>query len=157
MLSISFFTLTCALLGVAFGRDERRIYWTGFAVLGWTYMILTYAPVFDVKIGRSLWGPNLSWAIYQAIHEQAQAGGFQSVPIGPIGAAITTGGGGGVSGPILPDPANLRRTAIAIEALFWAFLGGWTALYFASGKEGCLGNGQPVRLCLTNPLWRCRT
>jgi len=144
MLSISFFTLTCALLGIAFGRNERRIYWTGFATLGWMYLILTYAPALDAKIGRNLFGPILSWAIYQVVHEEPQGMGFQSVPLGPIGAAATAGGGGGAAGPILPDPANLRRTAIAIEALLWAFLGGWAALYFASGKDGCLGEAGVV-------------
>jgi hypothetical protein len=144
MLSVSFFTLTCALLGVAFGRNERRIYWTGFAALGWTYMVLTYAPMLDARIGNNLFGPNLSWAIYQSVHAEAPAGGFQSVPLGPIGAAATAGGGGGAAGPALPDPSNLRRTAIAMEALLWAFLGGWAALYFASGEDGRLGDEGPA-------------
>jgi hypothetical protein len=148
MLSVCFFTLTAALLGVAFGRNERRIYWTGFALLGWTYMVLAFTPMLDERIGSNLFGPILSWAIYQSIHDEAQAGGFQSVPLGPIGAAVTGGGGalglGGAAGPALPDPVNLRRTMIAMEALLWAFLGGWAALYFASGKDGRLGDEGPA-------------
>jgi hypothetical protein len=144
MLSVSFFTLTCAILGVAFGRNERRIYWTGFTTLGWTYMVLTYAPMLDTRIGAKLFGPNVSWVIYQAVHDEAPAGGFQSVPLGPIGAGMTAGGGGGAAGPVLPDPMNLVRTSIAIEALLWAFLGGWAAIYFASGRGGRLGEEGPA-------------
>jgi len=36
MLSLTFFALTCSLLGIAFLHDSRRVYWIGFATLGWT-------------------------------------------------------------------------------------------------------------------------
>ena len=139
MLSVSFFTLTCALLGVAFGRNGRRIFWIGFATLGWTYMTLMYAPVIDAKVSRFLFGPRLSRAIYDAVHAEPAAGGFQSVPVGPLSSGLAAGGGVAMGGPAAPDPADLGRIAVAIEALLWAYLGGWAALYFASGRDGRLG------------------
>ncbi|WP_165073743.1 hypothetical protein [Paludisphaera rhizosphaerae] len=159
MLSLSFFALTCALLGVAFGRNERRIYWIGFASLGWAYMALIYAPVIDVKVSRYLFGSRLSQAIYDAIHAEAPApggGGFQSVPIGPLAAGAAAGGGGGgggraMGGAAAPNPADLDRVAIAIEALLWAFLGGWAALYFASGEDGCLGEKRSAEITRPTP------
>ena len=46
-------------------------------------------------------------------------------------------GGGGAS---VVSNVNVRdrvvRIGIALEALLWAFLGGWVARYFASGTEG---------------------
>lgn len=35
MLSITFFTMICSFLGVALTRGMRRVYWIGFATLGW--------------------------------------------------------------------------------------------------------------------------
>ncbi|WP_165249868.1 hypothetical protein [Paludisphaera soli] len=151
MLSTSFFTLTCSLLGVVFGRHDRRTYCTGFAALGWSYMALMYGPGIDVKVGRFLLAPQLARILYDAIHAEAPApnatpaggGGFQSVPVGPVAAATTAGGGGfGPVGPVRPARADMGRIAIAVEALFWAFLGGWAALAFASGKDGCSGGGR---------------
>ena len=38
--------LTLALLGVIYRRGERRAFWTGFAIFGWTYMTLSSGPWF---------------------------------------------------------------------------------------------------------------
>ena len=59
---------------------------------------------------------------------------MQSVPPWMLGATATGGGfGGGVSAD---DFSELVRIGIAMEALLWAFLGGWIAHYFASGRDG---------------------
>ena len=101
----------------AFGRNGRRIFWIGFATLGWTYMTLMYAPVIDAKVSRFLFGPRLSRAIYDAVHAEPAAGGFQSVPVGPLSSGLAAGGGVAMGGPAAPDPADLGRIAVAIEAL----------------------------------------
>jgi hypothetical protein len=59
MFSITFFALTCSLLGIVFGRNIRRIYRSGFAVLGWSYMLLVSLPWLHGNIGRFLLAPNL--------------------------------------------------------------------------------------------------
>jgi len=38
--------LTLAILGVAYRRGERRAFWAGFALFGWTYMTLSSGPWF---------------------------------------------------------------------------------------------------------------
>jgi hypothetical protein len=137
MLSITFFTMVCSLLGVAWTRGLRRIYWSGFAALGWSYLLLMYAPWLSWKVGPFLLAPQLFPYLAEVLDSDTQAGsGLQSVPIGPFGAAATGGafggGVGGASGRNLPD---FIRNGAAIEALLWAFLGGWVARYFAMGNR----------------------
>jgi hypothetical protein len=44
--------------------------------------------------------------------------------------------GGGFSGPSgVAALTDFVRIGMAMEALFWAFLGGWAACYFASGRD----------------------
>ena len=38
--------LLFATLGAAFRRDDRRVFWAGFAVFGWAYWVLMFAPSF---------------------------------------------------------------------------------------------------------------
>jgi hypothetical protein len=141
MLSITFFTMVCSLLGVALTRGTRRIYWSGFAALGWSYLLLMYAPPWlDLKVGRFLLAPQLFPYLAEVLDSDAQGGGgFQSVPVGTLGAAATGGGfGGGFGGAGRRNLMNLMdfiRIGVAIEALLWAFLGGWVARYFSSGNR----------------------
>jgi hypothetical protein len=133
MFSITFFTMVCSLLGVALTCGLRRVYWSGFAALGWSYLLLMYAPWVDRKVGPFLLAPQLFPALAEVLDSDNQAaGGLQSVPIGTFGAAAAGGMFGGVGS------RNLQafiRIGVAIEALLWAFLGGWVACYFASGNR----------------------
>jgi hypothetical protein len=134
MFSITFFTMVCSLLGVALTRGLRRTYWSGFAALGWSYLLLTNAPWLKREVGPYLLAPQLFPYLAEVLDSNAQGGGgLQSVPVGTFGAAATggafVGGVGGAGGRYLPD---FIRIGVAIEALLWAFLGGWVARYFAS-------------------------
>ena len=138
MFSITFFTMICSLLGVALRRGMRRIYWSGFAALGWGYLLLMYAPWLGSKVGPYLYAEQLFPRLAELLHPvPPPGGGMQSVPVGPLGAATTGGAFGGApaggTSVFLPDYV---RIGIALEALLWAFLGGWIACYFASGNEG---------------------
>ena len=140
MFSITFFAMICSLLGVALARGMRRIYWSGFATLGWGYLILMFAPWLDGKVGEYLLAPNLFAHLYDVLHPDPQAGGgLQSLPPEILGAAATGGafgGGGGVPAWVrAQEQSTLVRIGVAIEALLWAFLGGWVACYFASTRD----------------------
>jgi hypothetical protein len=143
MTSITFFVMICSLLGVALERGIRRVYWTGFATLGWSYLILIYAPWVDQRIGRHLLAPNLfallAEALQPVIPPTPAGGGFQSVPVGVMGAAETGGGFGGAMTPNVPE---YKRIGESLEALLWAFAGGWVACYFASRRERDLQAAQ---------------
>jgi hypothetical protein len=135
MSSITFFVMICSLLGFALERGMRRVYWLGFAALGWSYLLLLYAPWVDQRIGRHLLASSLfSYlaAVLQAV-PQPPGGGFQSVPVGTFGAMQMGGGFGG--GPWVPNVPEYQRIGTSLEALLWAFAGGWVACYFASRRE----------------------
>jgi hypothetical protein len=137
MLSITFFAMICSLLGVALERGTRRIYWLGFATLGWGYLLLAYLPWLDDKVGQFLLAPTLFAYLYELLQTDSQGGGgLQSLPLEILGATATGGGfGGGMAGPLVVSVLEFQRIGVALEALLWAFLGGWVACYFASGRD----------------------
>jgi hypothetical protein len=138
MFSITVFAMICSLLGVALGRGMRRIYWSGFATLGWSYLLLMYIPWLHGNVGRFLLAPNLFVYLEELLHADSPGGsGLQSLPLGILGATATGGGlGGGFGGGSgVGDLSDFVRIGLAMEALLWAFLGGWVACYFASGRD----------------------
>src|SRR4051794_36337733 len=40
--SLTFFLLIVSWLGIAFRRGDDRAFWVGFALLGWSYILLTH-------------------------------------------------------------------------------------------------------------------
>ncbi len=140
MFSIMFFALICSFLGIALGRGLRRIYWSGFALLGWSYLLLIYTPGLHERFGQFLLAPNLFEYLDEVLHpDPPEASGMQSVaPFGILGAMATGGGGGPVAG--VDDFSEIVRIGMAMEALLWALLGGWAARFFASGRDGSLNS-----------------
>ena len=145
VLSITIFAMVASLLGVALRRRERRVFWAGFALLGWTYLGLT-CTTWNGTIGRHLVGPTLFVAVYDAIHaveggpsgvnalngmpafQGGMGGGFRAMPLA---------GGGAVQVPTVwtANPDDVVRIGMCLEALAWAYLGGWAARYFAVGRR----------------------
>src|SRR5262245_3695592 len=134
MSSITFFTMICSLLGVAFERGMRRVYWIGFATLGWSYLLLIYAPWLESRIGRFLLAPNFFAYLAELLNPvpENSGGGLQSVGVELLSTAAV-GGGFGAMPPA--HIAEYRRIGSSLEALLWAFAGGWVACYFASRRE----------------------
>jgi hypothetical protein len=144
--SITFFALISSFLGIALGRGMRRVFWTGFAARGWSYLLLLYIPWLNGKVGRFLLAPNLFVMLEEVLHPDSQDGsGMKSLPFGTLAAAATGGGfGGGPSAAsAVEDLSDFVRIGVTIEALLWAFLGGWVACYFASGREVDVQESRP--------------
>jgi hypothetical protein len=137
MTSIAFFVIITSILGVVFGRGMRRVYWSGFALLGWSYILLAYTPSLRPYVGRFLLAPNLFDYLAEVLHAQGQGGtggGLASLPVEVLGSLATAGGFGG--GTVLNvNMTDFEAIGKAMEALLWAFLGGWVACYFASGQD----------------------
>ena len=96
ILSVTLFAMTVALAGALFSRGEARAFWVGFALLGWTYLALTFTSWWGV-LGRHLVGPNLFVVVYDEVH---------SVEGGPSGinGINGMGGGGGMGGGFRDAP-----------------------------------------------------
>jgi hypothetical protein len=153
MTSITFFVMICSLLGIALERGMWRVYWSGFAALGWGYLILACGPWLDLKIGRHLLGPNLFAYLAELLHDApagGRGGGFQSVPVSVLGASATGGGFGGA------PPWNVlqyKQIGMSREALLWAFAGGWGACYFASRREEELVKAVEALAAVEHQQW----
>jgi hypothetical protein len=133
MVSITFFTMIGSFLSIALGRGMRRVYWSGFALLGWSYLLLVYIPALHSNVGQFLLAPNLFSYLEEILHPESPGGGMQSIPPALLGAAAQGGGFGGGPGGV-EGFSDFIRIGVMMEALLWAFLGGWAAIYFASGR-----------------------
>jgi hypothetical protein len=58
-LSCLFATLTFALLSAVCSRRPSRAFWLGFALVGWTYAALHFAPGLDRHVGQRLIGAKI--------------------------------------------------------------------------------------------------
>jgi hypothetical protein len=143
--SVMFFAMFGSLLGIAFRREAKRVFWIGFALLGWGYVALSFTSL-SPQVGRRLLGPALFRVIHEVLYtDESQFNG----PNGPAGPGMMPGagmGGGfrsmaaGGGGPVatvvwVPRQADLDLIGRSLEGLLWAYLGGWLARYFASGRR----------------------
>jgi hypothetical protein len=134
-----------------------RVYWSGFAALGWGYLILAYGPWVDLKIGRHLLGPNLFPYLAELLHTAPAGGGgggggLQSVPVGVLGASATGAGAGGAGVPFW-DVVQYKQIGMSLETLLWAFAGGWVACYFASRREAELAKAVEALATVEHEQW----
>lgn len=53
-LSLTLLALLTAILGAAIRRGRSRAFWLGFAVFGWTYLVLAIGPWFKTEISPHL-------------------------------------------------------------------------------------------------------
>jgi hypothetical protein len=121
--------LFAAILGALFRLGQARAFWTGVAICGWGYLLLTMVPWFENGIGEFL--PTTSLLDYA--HERRQ----QQVPVAgmPMGGSSVTGGmpgGGGMGFATVSEPnlGVVLRTGHALFALLFGFMGGVTAKWF---------------------------
>jgi hypothetical protein len=111
------FWLSVALLGALYGRGRSRVYWTGFAIFGWIYMLLIHNSLISTTLASEM-GSGLrrlvedSWVFNPS----------------PPGNALQRA-----------DMAQLKiRVRVLSDLclnLAFAFTGGMTALWFAARNE----------------------
>lgn len=163
LFSVTLFSLLAAPMGIIVGRGARRIYWSGFALLGWSYVVLISVPILYEHVGQRLLAPQLlDW-----LGENVEKFGWPAAlyrsgsepPFGEFARAEYTAaiqafrgfrmmpmaGGVAVGGAAMDYP--IQRIVIALEALLWAICGGWASRYFAPGPDGRLAGriGPPAQ------------
>jgi hypothetical protein len=163
LFSLSILAMLTSVLGIVYRRGSKRVFWIGFAVFGWTHLVLAFAPWFNNAIGPKLLGASLFGELYPVVHTDSanwgmagyyggmggmgggMGGGFRQIAV----EGMTRGMGGGP--PPAPPPANLVyfrdfiQIGQSLETLLWAFLGGWTARYLASDRERTTGHPATER------------
>src|SRR5262245_29660917 len=70
LFSLTVMAMLTSILGIVFRRDIKRVFWIGFALFGWTHLILAFAPWFSIPsgIGQHLLGAKLFSELYPIIH-----------------------------------------------------------------------------------------
>jgi hypothetical protein len=130
MVSIMMFALIVSVLGTILARGPRRVFWLGFATLGWGALLLALIPWLYANLGQYLLAPNLFEVLDPVLHpgeeeERLGLAGFRSMAaMGGFGGGLTSWG----------DLSPFQRLGIALEVLLWAYLGGWSARALAAGR-----------------------
>jgi hypothetical protein len=68
LLSAILAALTFSLLGALHARGPSRAFWSGFAISGWLFFAVHYAPWLDEHLGPCLVSTSLCDVAYQLIH-----------------------------------------------------------------------------------------
>jgi hypothetical protein len=137
--------LFAAILGALFRLGHARAFWTGVAICGWGYLMLTIAPWFENGLGRYLPTTSLLGFAHERLQRQVPVGGMpmggSSMMMGAMGGGPPGGmmGPGGMSGGMPggggmgfatisePDLNVVLRTGHGWFALLFGFVGGVTA------------------------------
>lgn len=105
----SILVLLASLLAVLYRRGIDRVFWVGFAVFGWSYLLLVFGPWLTVYIGPYLGTSTLLAGLYTWIAPRVQR----------------------LGGPTLHD---VYRGGHSLIVLVVAYFGGLAACYFAYKK-----------------------
>jgi hypothetical protein len=72
--SVALGSLTMGWIAIIYRRNERRAFWVGFLICGWTYLGLIYCPWFSDNVGPQVVTTKiLRWAYPYLIPDERQA------------------------------------------------------------------------------------
>ena len=117
--------LLFAILGAIFGRGDQRVFWSGFALFGWTFF---YVAISSWSGDPVVVAPTkFLWAYLEPIiHQQDLEGwGWQSLPDTGFGQKL-----------MQQSPRYFREVGDALASLIVAFLGGWIAAWRFGAPRG---------------------
>jgi hypothetical protein len=158
--SLTILAMLTSILGIVHRRGPKRVFWIGFAIFGWTHLVLVFAPWFYNRVGPQLLGAQLFTELYPVVHPASanagmggfggmggmgggMGGGFRQLAVGGMGG-MGMGGGAAPAPGTFVSASNFLQIGQSLETLLWAFLGGWTATYLSSGRrEEARGQTQP--------------
>jgi hypothetical protein len=78
--------LSVSLLGMINRNADRRAFWIGFALFGWAYLTMLYAPVLDRHVGHRLITTKV--LAYRQLHLPRAAGEAQCFQTSPVEIAL---------------------------------------------------------------------
>jgi hypothetical protein len=143
--SLAVVILATAILGAVFRRDRRRVYWTGFAVFGWGYLVLCFAPWFEERVGPHL----LTTIVLEDSHSYLGPQPRLMVTSPAPGSAMTTVSTSPIAWDGSTEQENYHRIGQSLFALLFGYLGGMIATYFdahradSSLRSDALSNPRP--------------
>jgi hypothetical protein len=158
--------LSAAVLFAIYRDGERRAYWIGFTVLGWTYLFLCFSGLLSVT--SLSWQGNVTALLAGALYDRAyanqplpatsftymqttpyppptstipNANPYQPVPVVPNGGTVTYTAVA-VQPSIGPDRESFLYVAHALWTLLIATCGGWLAVWLYATRPRPTGQEQ---------------
>ena len=131
--------LTSVLLAVH-RTDLRRVYWLGFALFGWTYLVVSLVPTVEERL------PTTKGLAFLDSMPTGRVRIFRTVAFSPQGNTLDTTSSGNVrlwdvaTGKVLSMPGGTTENFVRIEhsllALIMAFAGGHLSRSLYGGGRG---------------------
>ena len=127
-----------AFLGAVFRRGTQRAWWIGFACFGAGYLVMTYAPGFDLHVGHRLISTKVLGFLEPKIRRTPDPlkNVFRSTPpedaTKPAREAVMQ-----ISkGEYLPQWGHFQQVGHSLSAILMALLGGRAAAWFSRTNVG---------------------
>jgi hypothetical protein len=148
--------LVAAVVLSIYRTDDKRAFWIGFAIFGWSYLLLCYGPIFTENNSPFGWTRlvtgRLATALYDRIHGTTgvQVASFANsyptnpypgvpitvfVPSPPPPMPVPVAAGPAVPVAAGPDRVDFLNVAHSLWALTIALGGGWFAAWASRGRH----------------------
>jgi hypothetical protein len=131
--------LVAAILGIVYRRGPRRAFWLGFALFGWTYLLVSDGPWFSAEVQPVLLTTRLIEDLYPRLHPPpTNWPPPQLVAWNPLGSPADF-----PDSPWTVNHPHFRRIGHAVAAQLVAVLGGVLACLFEATrtKKGARDRG----------------
>ena len=118
VLSLTFSLTLCvllfALLGAIFGKGQTRLFWTAFALFGWTYVICVFGPWFESQVKPYLATTRLLKLLHPWVYRTVDP--FTVSERGTVVVWVRAGNAIWVDGELVKDEEDaVRRVAEVLE------------------------------------------
>jgi hypothetical protein len=147
--------LVAAVVLAIYRSESSRAFWTGFAIFGWSYLVLSYGPIFSENsgpFGGRMVTARLSTALFNSMHDSppvqqptffytttATAVPYSNTVPPPPTMAIaprpTPAYRFQIASATGPDLADFLSVAHCLWAVLIAFCGGWFAVWASRSRR----------------------
>lgn len=138
-------------VGAILLQGQRRAFWLGFALFGWSYYMAVIGPLKSL-VPQPLITGLVTSSVWNFVHYDVSLA--EATTRGWYTSGINLSGSTGVVTLSIPEPVGFQSRAEFVWTLMVGWLGGWDdrALPVASGTEGGWAAGMIVLV-----RWKDRT
>lgn len=131
-----------AVLGLVYRCGPARAFWLGFAVLGWGYLLLAFAPGLDRHIGHRLVTTKLLALLQPKLQRTPIQGNASYLALDPgANVLVITTETGRYYHPA-PQWGHFQQAGHSLTAILIGVLGGLLARYFYNTREPQAGHDE---------------
>ncbi|MHC4178427.1 MAG: hypothetical protein ACYSWU_13020 [Planctomycetota bacterium] len=131
-----------AVLGVVYRRGSARAFWLGFAVLGWGYLLLAFAPGLDRHVGYRLITTKLFGLLQPKLQRTPIHSNASELALFPGEDPLVTMTETSTYYAPAPQWDHFQQAGHSLTAIVIGFLGGLIASYFYNTREPQAGHDE---------------